>query len=159
MLSFILRENYGNPLSIPYSTEWQHTNSAYSTNELALETFGHQCSHKSPINARDLEKLSLQYFLFPVLRVEQHHACCIGSISVHVRYAQGLDLAQVQHRLVYHWVGPVVPQVVQVVVKVNQLFVGAAFKQGRSDLLGLTPILKAVSETHRTQRLLVGLGD
>ena len=57
MLHFILRKDYRNPLSIRYTG--QNTNSAYSTNVLALETFGHQCSHKSPINVRDFEKFSI----------------------------------------------------------------------------------------------------
>lgn len=56
-------------------------------------------------------------------------------------------LAQIQDGLVDHRVGPVVPQIVQVIVKVNQVVIGPALQQGRRDLLCFAPIFKGVTET------------
>lgn len=56
-------------------------------------------------------------------------------------------LAQFQDGLVDRRVGPVVPQVIQVVVKVNQVVVGPAFQQGRRDLLCFVPVFKGVTAT------------
>lgn len=66
-------------------------------------------------------------------------------------------LAQIQDGLVDHRVGPVVPQIIQVIVKVNQVVVGPALQQGRRDLLCFAPVFKRVTEiqtatTVRNQR-------
>lgn len=56
-------------------------------------------------------------------------------------------LAQIQDGLVDHRVGPVVPQIIQVIVKVNQVVVGPALQKGRRDLLCFAPVFKGVTET------------
>lgn len=54
-----------------------------------------------------------------------------------------------QHGLVDLGVRPVVPEVVQVVVKVYEVFVGSALQQGGRDLLRFCPVLERVSAAGR----------
>lgn len=56
-------------------------------------------------------------------------------------------LAKIQNRLVDHRVGPVVSEIIQVIVKVNQILIGSALQQGRCDLLSLTPVFKCLTIT------------
>lgn len=71
--------------------------------------------------------------------IEQHVSVCGATMSFRL-------LAQIQDRLVDHRVGPVVSQIIQVIVKVNQVVVGPALQQGRRDLLCFAPVLKRVTE-------------
>lgn len=60
-----------------------------------------------------------------------------------------------QHGFVDFGVRPVVSEVVQVVVKVYEVFVGSALQQGRGDLLSFCPVLEWVSATgKRTHRFM-----
>lgn len=68
-------------------------------------------------------------------------------------YSWPTGLAQIQDGLVDHRVGPVVPQIIQVIVKVNQALVRPSLQQRRCDLLRFAPVLKTV--TGRQQKNVV----
>lgn len=53
-------------------------------------------------------------------------------------------LTEIQDRFVNGRVGPVIPEIIQVVVKVNQALIGPAHQQGGRDLLCFAPILKSI---------------
>lgn len=60
-------------------------------------------------------------------------------------YSRLKVLAQIQDGLVNNRVGPVVPQIIQVTVKINQVLIGTTHQQGRCDFLCFAPVLKGVT--------------
>lgn len=58
-------------------------------------------------------------------------------------------LAQVQHGFVDLRVCPVVPDVIQVIIKIHQCLVGFAVQEGRSDPLGFGPIFTEVTRVEK----------
>lgn len=55
------------------------------------------------------------------------------------------SLAQVQHGFVDLGVRPVIPNVIQVVIKVHQRLVGPAVQERRGDALGLRPVFTVIT--------------